>query len=56
MTPSCNIIGSSGVNANRPMPIATANDSMPAKAMAKGLGEFTLNLVVFASVNQRAFE
>ena len=45
MTPSCSIIGNSGVNAKRPMPIATANDNMPAKAMAKGGGDFMRPIV-----------
>jgi hypothetical protein len=35
-TPSASIMGSSGVNAKRPTPMATASASMPAKAMARG--------------------
>ncbi len=36
ITPSCNIMGNSGLNAKRPIPMATAKDNMQANAMAKG--------------------
>jgi hypothetical protein len=32
ITPSLSIMGSSGVKANRPMPMAAANAAMPARA------------------------
>jgi hypothetical protein len=36
-TPSCSIIGRIGVNAKRPMPIATASAISPATATRAGL-------------------
>jgi hypothetical protein len=36
MVPSCSIIGSSGVKAKRPMPMATASETMPVRAMRRG--------------------
>jgi hypothetical protein len=35
-TPSASIMGSSGVKAKRPMPMATANESIPAAAACQG--------------------
>ena len=39
ITPSCSIIGSKGVNENRPMPMATAKAIRPDSATTQGLRE-----------------
>lgn len=36
ITPSCSIIGNSGVKAKRPIPIATASEILPMTAMDRG--------------------
>jgi hypothetical protein len=41
--PSASIMGSSGVKAKRPMPMATASETMPASATWTGLEKGCMN-------------
>jgi hypothetical protein len=48
-TPSLSIMGSSGVKAKRPSPMATASDTSPASAIGQGLADAGANPFLICS-------